>query len=33
MTKGDIRVDGTGRSHRHNIAFVFQEPSAIPWLT
>jgi sulfonate transport system ATP-binding protein len=34
MTEGDILVDGTPADPtRHNIAFVFQEPSAIPWLT
>ena len=34
MTKGDILVDGSpALPTRHNMAFVFQEPSAIPWLT
>ncbi len=33
-TKGDILVDGEPADpKRHNIAFVFQEPSAIPWLS
>ena len=34
MTKGDILVDGQPADPEiHNIAFVFQEVSAIPWLT
>ena len=33
-TKGDILVDGVPADpEQHNIAFVFQEPSAIPWLS
>lgn len=32
-TEGDIYIDGTSANPReHNISFVFQEPSAIPWL-
>ncbi|EGY25522.1 ABC transporter family protein [Desulfovibrio sp. A2] len=34
MTEGSILVDGVPASPEiHNIAFVFQEVSAIPWLT
>ena len=34
MSKGDILVDGVPANPQiHNIAFVFQEVSAIPWLT
>ena len=34
MTKGDILVDDRPADPKtHNIAFVFQEVSAIPWLT
>ncbi|MEG2171972.1 MAG: ABC transporter ATP-binding protein [Desulfovibrionaceae bacterium] len=34
LTKGDILVDGVPANPKiHNIAFVFQEVSAIPWLT
>lgn len=34
MTQGSILVDGTPADPAvHNIAFVFQEVSAIPWLT
>ena len=33
-TKGDIQVDGVPSDpRRHNIAFVFQEISSIPWLS
>lgn len=33
-SQGDIYIDGTSADPRkHNISFVFQEPSAIPWLT
>lgn len=33
-TKGDILVDGIqANPQKQNIAFVFQEPSAIPWLS
>jgi sulfonate transport system ATP-binding protein len=33
-SKGDLLIDGTSADPRkHNLAFVFQEPSAIPWLT
>lgn len=33
-TKGDLYIDGTAADpKKHNLAFVFQEPSAIPWLT
>jgi len=33
-TKGEILVDGiVANPRKHNIAFVFQEPSAIPWLS
>ncbi|MDR2888745.1 MAG: ABC transporter ATP-binding protein [Lachnospiraceae bacterium] len=33
-TEGDIYIDGVSADpQKHNISFVFQEPSAIPWLT
>ena len=33
-TKGDLYKDGeSANPKKHNIAFVFQEPSAIPWMT
>lgn len=33
-TEGDLYIDGTSADPRkHNISFVFQEPSSIPWLT
>ena len=33
-TKGDLYIDGeSANPKKHNIAFVFQEPSAIPWMT
>lgn len=33
-SKGDLYIDGESADPRkHNISFVFQEPSAIPWLT
>lgn len=33
-TRGDLFIDGESADCRkHNLAFVFQEPSAIPWLT
>ena len=33
-TAGEIRIDGELASpKKHNLAFVFQEPSAYPWLT
>ncbi|MCG8484252.1 MAG: ABC transporter ATP-binding protein [Clostridia bacterium] len=33
-TKGDLFIDGVSANPQvHNISFVFQEPSAIPWLT
>lgn len=33
-TGGDIYIDGVSADpQKHNISFVFQEPSAIPWLT
>lgn len=33
-TKGDLFIDGESADpKKHNLAFVFQEPSAIPWLT
>lgn len=33
-TKGDLFIDGESADPRkHNLSFVFQEPSAIPWLT
>lgn len=34
ITQGSINVDGESADpKKHNIAFVFQEVSAIPWLT
>jgi len=33
-TKGDLLIDGESADpSKHNLAFVFQEPSALPWLT
>jgi sulfonate transport system ATP-binding protein len=33
-TMGDLYIDGESADpKKHNIAFVFQEPSAIPWMT
>lgn len=33
-TSGEIRIDGKlADPAKHNLAFVFQEPSAFPWLT
>lgn len=33
-SKGDLFIDGESADPRkHNLAFVFQEPSSIPWLT
>ena len=33
-TKGHILIDGEAADpKKHNISFVFQEPSAYPWLT
>ena len=33
-TKGELYIDGTPADpRRHNLAVVFQEPSAMPWLT
>lgn len=33
-TKGDILIDGESADpKKHNIAFVFQEPSSLPWKT
>lgn len=33
-TSGDLYIDGEPADpHKHNLAFVFQEPSAFPWLT
>ncbi len=33
-TEGDLLIDGTPADPaKHNISFVFQEPSALPWLT
>ena len=33
-TEGDLFIDGVPADPRkHNISFVFQEPSALPWLT
>jgi sulfonate transport system ATP-binding protein len=33
-TEGDLFIDGTPADpKKHNISFVFQEPSAFPWLT
>lgn len=33
-TKGQIRIDGEQLDlKRHNLSYIFQEPSCIPWLT
>ncbi len=33
-TAGDIYIDGeVANPTKHNLAFVFQEPTALPWLT
>jgi sulfonate transport system ATP-binding protein len=33
-TRGDLYIDGeSANPKKHNLAFVFQEPSSIPWLT
>ncbi|NCB63089.1 MAG: ABC transporter ATP-binding protein [Clostridia bacterium] len=33
-TEGDLYIDGVPADpKKHNISFVFQEPSALPWLT
>ena len=33
-TKGDLLIDGESADPKnHNLAFVFQEPSALPWKT
>jgi sulfonate transport system ATP-binding protein len=33
-TQGHIRIDGREADpKKHNLAFVFQEPSSLPWLT
>lgn len=33
-SSGDLYIDGEPADpHKHNLAFVFQEPSAIPWKT
>ncbi|MFZ7131841.1 MAG: ABC transporter ATP-binding protein [Eubacteriales bacterium] len=33
-TRGDLYIDGESADPaKHNLAFVFQEPSALPWLT
>ena len=33
-TSGEILIDGERADpHKHNLSFVFQEPSAMPWLT
>lgn len=33
-TSGEVLIDGTKADPRkHNISFIFQEPSAFPWLT
>ena len=33
-TSGELRIDGElANPKKHNLAFVFQEPSAYPWLT
>ena len=33
-TCGNLLIDGkTADSKKHNLAFVFQEPSSFPWLT
>ena len=34
LTSGEILIDGEQADpHKHNLSFVFQEPSAMPWLT
>lgn len=34
QTSGEILIDGVpANPQKHNISFVFQEPSAFPWLT
>ncbi|NLE76283.1 MAG: ABC transporter ATP-binding protein [Chloroflexi bacterium] len=34
LTEGDILIEGIpANPKKHNIAFVFQEPSTMPWLT
>ena len=34
QTKGDLMIDGEPADPtKHNLAFVFQEPSALPWQT
>ena len=33
-TKGDLFIDGERADpKKHNLSFVFQEPSALPWKT
>lgn len=33
-SEGELRIDGElADPKKHNLAFVFQEPSALPWLT
>lgn len=33
-SSGDLYIDGEpANPHKHNLAFVFQEPSALPWMT
>lgn len=33
-TKGEIYIDGeVANPRKHNLSFVFQEPSSMPWLT
>ncbi|HHV10108.1 MAG TPA: ABC transporter ATP-binding protein [Clostridiales bacterium] len=33
-TEGDLYIDGESADpKKHNLAFVFQEPSSLPWLT
>lgn len=33
-TSGDIYIDGeVANPRKHNLSFVFQEPTALPWLT
>ena len=33
-TSGNIYIDGeVANPRKHNLAFVFQEPTALPWLT
>lgn len=34
LTSGEILIDGEkANPQKHNLSFVFQEPSAMPWLT